>query len=215
MRLVNADPKSALQSYYRLSEEIPGWTRGVEAEALAERVLAAPAGAVVIEIGSFYGSGSVLLAGARKVAGSGHVHCVDPFDLSGDDFSVPYYRAIASAFSGRSQRQWFDENIRKAGLTDFVTVHQIRAEDVGAEWGAPVDFIFMDGDQSPEGTRAAYLAWEPWLKPGGVMALHNSEEREYAPSHDGHYRLVQEFILTPAYTDVECVGSITFARKVV
>jgi hypothetical protein len=211
---MDADSTQALQTYLRLSQEIPGWTRGLEAETLAERVLAAPPGAVVVELGCFYGSGSVLLAGARKIAGSGHVHCVDPFDLSGDDFSVPYYLAIASAFSGRSQREWFDEHLRKAGLTDWVTAHQVRAQEAGAEWGAPVYFIFMDGDQSPEGSRTTYLAWEPWLKPGGVIALHNSEEREYAPSHDGHYRVAQQFIRTPAYTDVECVGSITFARKV-
>ena len=32
------------------------------------------------------------LAGSRKLKGSGHVHCVDPFAATGDAFSVPIYQ---------------------------------------------------------------------------------------------------------------------------
>jgi hypothetical protein len=44
--------------------------------------------AVIVEIGVYFGSASDL-AGARKIAGTGVVHCIDPFDASGDDFSAP------------------------------------------------------------------------------------------------------------------------------
>ena len=102
--LVDGEPKS-LDTIIQLSEQIPGWTRGIEAEALAARAHALDDDACIVEIGSFLGSGSVLLAGARKLQGSGKVHCVDPFDGSGDDFSVPHYQAILGASVGRTQRR--------------------------------------------------------------------------------------------------------------
>jgi len=203
-----------LQMYLRLSERIPGWTRGAEAMALAERAYSLPPGAIVVEIGTFFGSGAVLLAGARKLQRSGKVHCVDPFDASGDEFSVPHYQAIISAHSGLAPREQFDEHMRKSGLAAWVVAHEGTAEQIAATWNTPIDLLFIDGDQSPAGARSAYLAWAPWLKAGGVLALHNSDPHEYADGHDGHFRVAQEFVKAPAYDTVEVIGSITFGRKV-
>jgi predicted O-methyltransferase YrrM len=74
----------SLRPYVDRSEAIAGWARGDEAIELALAARSLPVGATIVEIGSFLGSSAVLLAGARKVAGSGMVHCVDPFDGSGD-----------------------------------------------------------------------------------------------------------------------------------
>ena len=79
---------SRLDGCLRQSQAIPGWTRDAEAVALAKLAYRLPRNAVIVEIGSFLGSGAVLLAGARKLRGSGRVHCVDPFNGSGDSYSV-------------------------------------------------------------------------------------------------------------------------------
>lgn len=203
-----------LDAFVKLSGTIPGWTRAEEAEALAQLAHELPDGAVVVEIGSFCGSGAVLLAGARKVRGSGVVHCVDPFDGSGDAFSVPHYKAVIGAHGGRPLRQLFDENIRGAGLADWIETHQGLAHEITAGWSRPIDLLFMDGDQSPAGARAAFDSWSPWVRPGGVVALHNSSPRHYDADHDGHYRLAVEDLQSPGYDNRRLVGSITFARKV-
>ena len=169
--------------------------------------------AVIVEIGSFFGSSTVFLAGSRKLKGAGKVHCVDPFNGSGDSFSVPHYNAIIGAFAARSPREHFDQNIRAAGLSDWVEVHQGTAEEIATAWTAPIDLLFLDGDQSPAGARTAYEGWSPWLKLGGVIALHNSNPREYDAEHDGHYLIATEEIHPPRYIERHLVGSITFARK--
>jgi predicted O-methyltransferase YrrM len=202
-----------LTSYLRLSESIAGWTRGEEADALARMAYSLDGDAVIVEIGSFFGSSTVFLAGARRLRGAGRVHCVDPFDGSGDSFSVPQYSAIIMAFGARSPREHFDKNVRVAGLSDWVKVHQGHAEEIAIDWTAAIDLLILDGDQSPAGARAAYAAWSPWLKPGGVIALHNSEPREYNAEHDGHYLVATEEIQPPHYVERHLVGSITFARK--
>jgi hypothetical protein len=85
----SASRANGLARYLRISEQIPGWIPGEETAALALTALSLSGQSVIVQIGTFFGSATVLLAGARKLRGSGLVHCVDPFDCSGDDFSVP------------------------------------------------------------------------------------------------------------------------------
>ena len=57
-----------LANYLELSEQIPGWTRGAEAVALARVARSIDGDAVIVEIGVFLGSAIVILAGARQRA---------------------------------------------------------------------------------------------------------------------------------------------------
>lgn len=38
----------------------------------------------------------------------------------------------------------------------------------------PFDFAFIDGDHSYEGVRADWLAWSPLIRPGGLVAFHDT-----------------------------------------
>ena len=195
------------------SRKIPGWFRGEEAKALAIASYALPEHAVIVEIGSFLGSGTVLLAGARKLRGSGKVHAIDPFDCSGDGFSAPIYRDIVTAVGGGSLRDRFDENVRRFGLGDWIEPHASGAVEAAAAWTAPIDLLVLDGDQSYRGARAAYESWTRFLKPGGILAVHNTAPRVYAPDHDGNRRLALEELTAPGYLDTHRISSTTFARK--
>jgi len=208
-----ASRADGLVRYLRISEQIPGWIRGEEAAALALTSLSLSGRPVIVQIGTFFGSAAVLLAGARKQRGSGIVHCVDPFDCSGDDFSVPHYRRLLAEAGGGSLRAHFESNIRSAGLEDWIEVHQGRAEEIAHGWAASIDMLALGGDQSPAAAREAYENWWPFLKPGGFIAIHNSSPGEYAPTHDGNRRIVVEEIVPPVYTDIRLVVATTFARR--
>jgi predicted O-methyltransferase YrrM len=202
-----------IAEYLDESIYIPGWCRGEEAKALALLSHSLPDGAVIVEIGSFLGSGTLLLAGPRKERGSGKVHCVDPFDCSGDAFSVPVYRELLAAVGGGPLRERFEENIARVGLAGWVEVHQGPAHEIAGVWTSPVDLLLLDGDHSRRGARSAYESWSPFLKPGAIIAVHNTEPRVYAPDHDGNRQLTLEEIRPPGFTEVRQVGSTTFARK--
>jgi predicted O-methyltransferase YrrM len=194
------------------SRRVPGWAREHEAVALAQASFGVPENAVVVELGSFLGCSAVLLAGARKARGSGRVHCIDPFDASGDAFSVPIYREIQGSGS-RSLRARFERNLERAGVRDWVEVHPVRAEQAVETWSAPIDLLFFDGHQSYDVVMATYDAWSPFLKPGSTLAIHNSRPGYRRETHDGSARLVEELVRPPRYDSVELVKSITFARK--
>jgi methyltransferase family protein len=201
-----------LGRYVWESRRVPGWTRHDEAITLAHESYALPDRAVIVEIGSFLGCSAVLLAGARKLRGSGKVHCIDPFDASGDAFSVPIYRTIRG-FSRASLRERFDRYVARAGLSDWVEVHPGLAQDVLPTWSAPIDLLLFDGDQSYEVVRATYEGWMPFLKPGATLAMHNSRPGYRQESHDGSARLVEELIRPPDYDGLRYVRSMTFARR--
>jgi hypothetical protein len=196
--------------YVWYSRQIVGWTRDLEAPAVAEASYALPGAPVIVEIGCFLGCATVLLAGARKLRGGGHIHCIDPFDASGDVFSVPVYRTIAASLTG-SLRETFDHNVRRAGVGRFISVHQTTAAMAATTWSTPIDLLYLDGDVSREGARDTYLAWERWLRRGGTLILSSTQTTEQ--DHDGPLHVVQEFIHPPAYEDIRQVDGITLARK--
>ncbi len=191
---------------------IPSWLGRQEGLALAATSYRLPSHAVIVEVGSFLGRSAIMLAGARKRRGTGRVHCIDPFDASGDAFSVPAYRAVADT-DPQPLRARFQANVARAGLTDWIDVHQGTAAAIAAAWVEPIDMLFLDGDQSPDGARLAYDAWAPFLKAGGILAVHNSNERVYASGHDGMRLLVTGVVRPPRYTDIRCIESTTFARR--
>ncbi len=212
-RLYYLEYKLGRFSYYlQASEHIDGWVNIQERVALAQRAYDLPENATIVEIGSFLGKSAIVMAGARKLKGSGKVHCIDPFDASGDDFSVPVYDEIMNA-EARTLRERFDDNIGRAGLQDWVEVHVGTAETAVKDWHEPIDMLFLDGDQSREGAMKAYEAWMPFVRKGGVIALHNSTPRQYEEGHDGHYRIASSLIKPPHYKQVRSVVSTTFAVK--
>ena len=202
-----------LSRILEMSATIPGWTREEDADEVARASFSLGGTPVIVEIGAFLGCCTVLLAGPRRLRGSGIVHCVDPFDGSGDAFSVPYYRDILESLHGGSLREHFEANISRAGLSDWVQVHEGRATEIAAGWTEPIDLLLLDADQSPEGARAAYESWTPFLKPGGLIVLRNTQPREYAEGHDGHRRLALEAIVPADYDEIRQTRDTTFARK--
>jgi MMP 1-O-methyltransferase len=202
-----------LEHYLQLSESIPGWTRGEEAHELLRVSHSLSAGCVIVEIGSFFGAGAILLAGPRRIRGSGLVHCVDPFDCSGDGFSVPHYLRILAEHGGGSLRDHFERNMRAAGLDPWIQIHQGGAAEVANTWSAPIDLLFLDGDQSRKGVREAYSSWAQFLRAGGMIAVHNSVPENHTANHDGHRCIVEEEIKSPHYHNIRLLGSTTFAIK--
>ncbi|MCI0685797.1 MAG: class I SAM-dependent methyltransferase, partial [Sporichthyaceae bacterium] len=91
----------------------------------------------VVEVGSYRGRSTVLLASAmRALRPTGRVAAIDPHEgvisLAGrpDRHGSPTYEA-------------FQANVAAAGLTDFVEV--IRTPSTHVVWDRPIGLLFIDG----------------------------------------------------------------------
>lgn len=40
--------------------------------------------------------------------------------------------------------------------------------------GRPIDFLFIDGDHTPEGVTSDWRLWSPLVRPGGLVGFHDS-----------------------------------------
>lgn len=200
------------RAYLYLAEDIPGWVTTEELAQKWDYSFNLPDEPVIVEIGAFLGRSTVVIAGSRRLQRSGIVHVIDPFDASGDEFSVPVYKEIESKLSLNLFEQ-FEANIQEAGLNDYVIVHKGYDNTVVCDWKEEIDMLVLDGDQSPTGARRAYEEWIPFLKTGGILIVHNSTDRVYEKDHDGHRLVVIESVKVPAFDQVKCVRMTTFAVK--
>ncbi len=201
------------RTYIAMAESIPGWVTANELAEKFDQAYHLPDDALIVEIGVFLGRSTLVTAGARKMRGSGKVVAIDPFDASGDEFSVPVYQQIERGLK-RSLKEQFLDNIRSARLESYVLACVGTAESAVESQTELIDMLILDGDQSPQGARSAYEAWIPFLKSGGILVVHNSADRAYEKGHDGHRRLIVESVKSPDFEDVHCVRMTTFARKV-
>jgi len=78
--------------------------------------------------------------------------------------------------------------------------------------GEPADFVFIDGDHSYDGVRADWQIWTPLVRPGGLVAFHDTW-----PNGDRHEpgvtRLVDELrhqVPSIEWTDPDGVGICAF-----
>jgi len=208
------DPEDvALEEILAASAAIPGWTSDEDARQLALASYRSSENATIVEVGVFMGRSTVLLAWPRKLCGSGKVHCVDPFDCSGDAFSVPYYIQELQGSGYASVGAAFQNHMSALRLLPWIEVHIGAACNVAAEWLQSIDLLMLGGDQSDVGARAAYEAWIPFLKVGGTIVLQNTRDRIYAEGHEGNRRLAVEELVAPAFDSVRQVGATTFAVK--
>jgi predicted O-methyltransferase YrrM len=190
---------------------LPGWRWADDLRRLGRETLALRDPATLVEVGCFFGRSTLVLAGALQIRGSGSLHCIDPFDASGDAFSTPHYARLLAAQGGGSMRDHVTATLERHGLLHRVHLHTARAIEVDRDAFGALDLLLLDGDQSRVGAQAAYAHWAPKLRPGGLLVVGNSAVRAYEADHDGHAMLVETCLVRDGFTKIER-GDTTFAK---
>jgi predicted O-methyltransferase YrrM len=136
-----------------------------------------PAGARIIEIGSWLGQGTCTLASALQ-GPEARCFAVDTFagGSSVDAAEKANFAAHLRWAQGRTQREIFDAHVQRFGLQDRIqpVVGDSRAavSRVPLAAGA-ADLIFVDGGHDLDTVRDDIRNYLPFLKPGGIAAFHD------------------------------------------
>ena len=118
-----------------------------------------PAGARVVEVGSYLGASACVLAqGLSRLPGS-ELHCVDTWQND------------AMSEGPRDTFSTFQANTRRHG--QLIRVHRGRSNELAGAFEGLIDFLFLDGDHSYEGCLDDTLSWLPKLRDGGIVAYHD------------------------------------------
>ena len=140
----------------------------------------APAGAQVVEVGSWRGASTCFLAAGLKGEGA-KVHAVDNFQgLSTCGEDAAWYNRHFRRLGANSTLEIFRANFAALGLSaraEPVVNDSIAAARAMAALHGTIDLIFIDGDHSYEACKADIAAWSPFARRGGVMAFHDFGSR--------------------------------------
>jgi MMP 1-O-methyltransferase len=163
---VPPDFPETLESATQLALKTPGFLGENEIRFLGILAACTSAKGAIVEIGSFKGKSTVLLATIAKKYGLGPVVAIDPHQ------GLSYLGPEAP-----QQSPTFDEflgSVRAAGLDAHVEVQRAYSRDVAKTWSRPIRLLWIDGDHSYKGCKEDFDLFSPFLADGAVVAFHDA-----------------------------------------
>jgi MMP 1-O-methyltransferase len=192
-----------------LSDRIQGWLMPAEAHELFRlaKYHTPLQNARVVELGSWKGKSSLMLAAGLRDKTDARLFCIDPFSPATTDEEGKLVDEREPGDS-RSRIQIFEQNLNDAGLRAIVEPVCGFSYDVAMEWQAPIDLLFIDAHHSYEAVIRDYTTWAAFVKPGGVVALHDANGMWPGPT-----RVVEEKLIHPDYGLVHRVKTLAWAIR--
>lgn len=79
----------------------------------------------------------------------------------------------------RAQRDQAQIQLAEDNLSRQENAHLVvgLSAEVAAGWDKEIDLLLIDGDHSVEGALADFSHWSPFVKPGGIIAVHDAYRR--------------------------------------
>jgi predicted O-methyltransferase YrrM len=175
--------------------DIPGWLSPQDATELYDAVLSLKSEKpVIVEIGSHLGKSSMVLAQALRKKGGGILHCIDPFDASGDLGAQHLYEK-RKAELGMNLLEAFERNMKRYGVLSFVRPVNGFSHEVAKEFSGEIDMLFIDGNHDYEAVKRDFVDWVPRLRVGGVIAMHDVFATPFGGDYTGPWRVADELIV--------------------
>ncbi|MGZ0202248.1 class I SAM-dependent methyltransferase [Streptomyces sp. RM1] len=188
-------------------------------EGLALYAAAVEAGALglpLLEVGTYCGRSTVLLADAARSAG---VTALTVDHHRGSEEQQPGWEyhdpeTVDPEVGLMDTLPAFRRTLFKAGLEDHVIALVGRSPQVASVWGSPLGFVFIDGGHTDEHAGADYEGWAPHVAEGGLLAIHDVFP-EPADEFTGQapYRVYLRALGSGAFTEVAVTGSLRVLRR--
>lgn len=147
---------------------VAGWLSDEQARRLWARAADLSAPARVVEIGSFQGRSTIVLA--RAAADGVEIVAIDPH--AGNDRGPQEIDGFAQAAA--NDNVTFNENLTAAGVRDRVRHVRMCSSDAHGEVEDPIDLLYIDGAHRFGPARDDIVQWGARVRPGGTMLIHDS-----------------------------------------
>src|SRR5438477_2932995 len=155
------------------SRQIQGWLSDAEANTLFDlaRQHTPSRKAVIVELGSWKGKSSIMLAAGLLGKQDPRLFCVDPF---GEDENVGYQEKFYANLVPRKKtiQDVFRTNVRRSGVDHLITPIRGYSFEVCHQWQSEIDMLFLDANHEYSAVLRDFCDWSPFLKYGGVVAFH-------------------------------------------
>ena len=147
---------------------IEGWLSEDQARRLWEAAHALEPPARIVEIGSFRGRSTIVMA--QAAADGVELVAIDPH--AGTDRGPQEFHTDAA--TGDSDHERFLANLERAGVRERVRHIREFSQDALPAVQGEIDLLFVDGAHRYRPARDDIVAWSARLRPGGRMFIHDS-----------------------------------------
>ena len=139
----------------------------------------------ILEIGSFKGRSTIVLALASRLVGATRIMAVDPL-------TSPCITDPALGPNETSAAKDFEANLAGTGVRASVEFHQMFSHELAAAWpkGRKIRLLWIDGNHTYEGARQDFDLFRPHLADGAIVAFHDTLHH-----HGGPARVMAEAVL--------------------
>ncbi len=148
--------------------DVEGWMSPGQGATLYDSAKNCPAGGRIVEIGSFRGRSTIVLATAADP--SVEVIAIDPH--AGNDRGPQEIDGFVD--EAADDHGVFNANLAAAGVTDRVTHLREFSDTAFAMVDGPVDVLYVDGAHRYRPALADIESWGERVGPGGTMLIHDS-----------------------------------------
>ena len=156
----------------------------------------------ILEIGSFKGRSTILLAKSAAAFSDSKVIAVDPLE------GAALWQSSEPGVSSVAQE--FYSNLDSAGVREAVEFHQMFSSELAVNWptGRALRLLWIDGDHTTRGVQSDFRLFCPYLAEGAIVAFH-----DVLHGFNGPARVFADDVLSrPDICAAGVVGSIGWAQ---
>ncbi|MGW6355373.1 class I SAM-dependent methyltransferase [Streptomyces sp. NPDC055092] len=211
---MSAAPKPEILAAFEATKGFMPLGEGLSLYAAAAE--AATLGLPLLEVGTYCGRSTILLADAARQAGVSALtvdhHRGSEEQQPGWDYHDP--ETVDPVVGRMDTLPTFRRTLHAAGLEDHVIALVGRSPQVAAVWGGPLGLVFIDGGHTDEHATADYEGWAPHVAEGGLLLIHDvfpvkiDEWTGQAP-----YRVYLRALESGAFTEVSATDSLRVLRR--
>ncbi|MBY8877832.1 class I SAM-dependent methyltransferase [Actinacidiphila acidipaludis] len=189
---------------------------GLALHAAAKEATAGPAtpGLPLLEVGTYCGRSTILLADAARSAGTVVVtvdhHRGSEEQQPGWEYHDP---SLVDPVTGLMDTlPEFRRTLHAAGLEEHVVAVVGRSPQVARLWRQPLALVFVDGGHTDEHASADYEGWAPLIAEGGLLVVHDVFP-DPADGGQAPYRVYRRALASGVFTEVSVTGSLRVLRR--
>ncbi|MBT2403571.1 MULTISPECIES: class I SAM-dependent methyltransferase [unclassified Streptomyces] len=175
---------------------------------------AAALGLPLLEVGTYCGRSTLLLADAAREAGVAAItvdhHRGSEEQQPGWEYHDP--TVVDPEIGLMDTLPTFRRTLHKAGLEDHVIAIVGRSPQVAAAWGGPLGFVFIDGGHTDEHAAGDYEGWAPHLAEGGTLVIHDVFP-DPADGGQAPYRIYLRALASGAFEEISVTDSMRVLRR--
>ncbi|MFJ6753936.1 MULTISPECIES: class I SAM-dependent methyltransferase [unclassified Streptomyces] len=175
---------------------------------------AAGLGLPLLEVGTYCGRSTILLADAAREAGVAAItvdhHRGSEEQQPGWEYHDP--TVVDPEIGLMDTLPTFRRTLHRAGLEDHVIAIVGRSPQVAAAWGGKLGFVFIDGGHTDEHAGGDYEGWAPHVAEGGTLVIHDVFP-DPADGGQAPYRIYLRALASGAFEEISVTDSLRVLRR--